>query len=786
MNRSIKRVIAGIAVVAMVATCGAVMPVTGSDVANAETTSSKVTVYMGGGTSEELNTRAITGTDPKMSVSFQKKGYTFAAKDILSGAEVVAPTSVDVSDVVLSSGMQLRPIITCDNTVEEDDEAVITVTYKDGAAIVDTVMYNITVADGSEVGFEAPFDDLDLNSESDTVILTEPTALRVASYIGPNGKPVSDTTKTTVMVKSANTKIAKVDDGSSDTKTVEYYIASASGITIAPGTDAGTTVLTVSILEDGKVNENLVENIYVSTSKKEKNIKAVYATPAMGDRSADIKDGTYELSTILKSRLYASLSVEMNEEGPVQYLSDDPTIVEVSDKGMMTAKSKGTAKITIVAPATSNYKGDTTTIKVTVSNVVSSDTIFVKDDDGREITTVDLDPSASTASTAVKSMQLHVISDLGAESITYQMVMTNNDAASAPVGDDVNIASVSPTGLVSAGSKTGTLYIRITTQTNKVSGEGKTTKYVTVVVHEKPMDVLSVAPVGNPIQMDLKDNKVFTLTAIGAAASIDSDRYSLIAEASDAGEIADAVTAVEPVDGTWTIAAGKVGMTTLTVIEKATDTTRVTTKSFKIKVLEAPPVKPASDLAVASTRLTVEVGKTVNAGATSTQTLTYSSDKPEVAAVGTDGEIAGLAAGVAVITIRAAETETMSAGEKTVTVEVTSPDTPADPGAPTTKKKNPMTVTGKIATIKLVKLNTSKKIVLARKKVLTIKKAKGTLTFTKKSGKAKITIAKKTGKVTVKKGLKKGTYKVKVKVKAAGNDTYKAKTVTATFSICIK
>ena len=43
-------------------------------------------------------------------------------------------------------------------------------------------------------------------------------------------------------------------------------------------------------------------------------------------------------------------------------------------------------------------------------------------------------------------------------------------------------------------------------------------------------------------------------------------------------------------------------------------------------------------------------------------------------------------------------------------------------------------------------------------------------------------IAAKTGKITVKKGLKKGTYKLKIKVNAAGNSAYKAarKTITVT------
>ena len=45
---------------------------------------------------------------------------------------------------------------------------------------------------------------------------------------------------------------------------------------------------------------------------------------------------------------------------------------------------------------------------------------------------------------------------------------------------------------------------------------------------------------------------------------------------------------------------------------------------------------------------------------------------------------------------------------------------------------------------------------------------------------------KTTGKVTVKKKLKKGTYKIKVKVTAAGNSNYKALTRTVTFKIKVK
>ena len=54
-----------------------------------------------------------------------------------------------------------------------------------------------------------------------------------------------------------------------------------------------------------------------------------------------------------------------------------------------------------------------------------------------------------------------------------------------------------------------------------------------------------------------------------------------------------------------------------------------------------------------------------------------------------------------------------------------------------------------------------------------------------KSFKKKFTVNKTTGNVTVKKGLKKGTYKVKIKVTAAGNDNYKEaiKPVTVTIKV---
>jgi len=90
--------------------------------------------------------------------------------------------------------------------------------------------------------------------------------------------------------------------------------------------------------------------------------------------------------------------------------------------------------------------------------------------------------------------------------------------------------------------------------------------------------------------------------------------------------------------------------------------------------------------------------------------------------------------------------------------------------------------TYKVKASKVKKKNQS----IKRSKVLTIKNNKGSLSFYKVSGNAKIVINATSGKITVKKKLKKGTYKVQVRVKAAGNSTYAQSTKTVTIKIKVK
>ena len=106
------------------------------------------------------------------------------------------------------------------------------------------------------------------------------------------------------------------------------------------------------------------------------------------------------------------------------------------------------------------------------------------------------------------------------------------------------------------------------------------------------------------------------------------------------------------------------------------------------------------------------------------------------------------------------------AGEKAVTFAIVKAD-------------NPMTAKGATKTVKLAKVKKAKQTIAA----VAVKNAAGKVTYKKASG--KFAVNTKNGKITVPKGTKKGTYKIKVKVTAAGNDSYNklTKTVTATIKV---
>jgi len=104
----------------------------------------------------------------------------------------------------------------------------------------------------------------------------------------------------------------------------------------------------------------------------------------------------------------------------------------------------------------------------------------------------------------------------------------------------------------------------------------------------------------------------------------------------------------------------------------------------------------------------------------------------------------------------------------------------------TTKQSQSMTVKATKKTVKAKKLKKKKQVISP----ITVKNAQGTVSYkitggNKKSKKA-LKINAKNGKITVKKKTKKGTYKVKVKVTAAGNKSYNAGSKTVTVEVVVK
>lgn len=97
---------------------------------------------------------------------------------------------------------------------------------------------------------------------------------------------------------------------------------------------------------------------------------------------------------------------------------------------------------------------------------------------------------------------------------------------------------------------------------------------------------------------------------------------------------------------------------------------------------------------------------------------------------------------------------------------------------------NTLKAKGKTAAVQYSRLNKANQTI-KRSKAISVKGAKGTVKYKKLSGNKKISINGKNGNITVKKGLRKGTYKLKVKVRAAGSTKYKpaAKTVTVTIKV---
>jgi len=171
--------------------------------------------------------------------------------------------------------------------------------------------------------------------------------------------------------------------------------------------------------------------------------------------------------------------------------------------------------------------------------------------------------------------------------------------------------------------------------------------------------------------------------------------------------------------------------------------------------------------------------------------VTFTSSAPSVISVDSSGKVTAKKYGSAVISIQVSQSgktwkfkqpvsyEKPEPGE----VDITDDDEKEEING--SKKEQNMSVTVKAKTVKKKKVKKKKQKV---KGAIKVTGAVGKVTYKKiKKGSSKtLNINSKTGVITVKKGTKKGTYKIKVQITAAGNASYKAKTVSKTVKIKVK
>ena len=126
------------------------------------------------------------------------------------------------------------------------------------------------------------------------------------------------------------------------------------------------------------------------------------------------------------------------------------------------------------------------------------------------------------------------------------------------------------------------------------------------------------------------------------------------------------------------------------------------------------------------------------------------------------------------VRVTAAGNESLKQGSKTVTVKIT-----------VGKTKQPLTVKAKTKAVKAVAAKRKAQFV---SNAIVVKGAKGKVTYSRvANGSSKnLTINGKTGKITVKKGTAKGTYKIKVRVTAAGKESYTKTSKMVTVKIRVK
>ncbi len=338
---------------------------------------------------------------------------------------------------------------------------------------------------------------------------------------------------------------------------------------------------------------------------------------------------TLNIKTGATEQLTAKVLPTDATNSKVTWSSNEPTVAEVDQTGMITAKKEGSAVITVTAQ---DGSGKTATCQVNVTDIkVSGITL-----------------SASTLAMQTEDVkQLSVTNIIPANATNKALKWESKNTWVATVDESGNVTAKNP----------GEATITVTAADN---GGAQATCKVTVT--ERTVPVIKVTQIQlSQTRASLIEGKELQLTA--TVLPTDATNQSLTWSSS--------VEGVATVDPTGKVTAIKAGTTVITATAKddsgisASCTVQVTVPTVKV-----------TGITLNKTTASVVKGKTVALTATVTpdtatdKTIKWTTSNKNVATVSTDGVVTAVAAGTAIITATAADDSGVKA---TCKITVTNP-----------------------------------------------------------------------------------------------------------------
>ena len=345
--------------------------------------------------------------------------------------------------------------------------------------------------------------------------------------------------------------------------------------------------------------------------------------------SITLNKTTLNIKTGATEQLTAKVQPTDATNSKVTWSSNEPTVAEVDQTGMITAKKEGSAVITVTAQ---DGSGKTATCQVNVTDIkvsgitLSASTLAMQTEDVKQLSVTNLTPANAT---------------------NKALKWESKNTWVATVDESGNVTAKNP----------GEATITVTAADN---GGAQATCKVTVT--ERTAPVIKVTQIQlSQTRASLNEGKELQLTATVLPANATNQSLTW----------SSSVEGVATVDSTGKVTAIKAGTTVITATAKddsgisASCTVQVTVPTVKV-----------TGITLNKTTASVVKGKTVALTATVTpdtatdKTIKWTTSNKNVATVSTDGVVTAKAAGTAIITATAADDSGVKA---TCKITVTNP-----------------------------------------------------------------------------------------------------------------